>query len=75
MVKNSVFFKNLNICSDGSTLVMTYSFNYLKKFEKIKILEKDFKSFQIKYHNQSFSFSNKLSDNKNLYYRQKYFKI
>jgi hypothetical protein len=75
MVKSYVFSKNLNICSDGSTLMLTYSFNYLKKFERIKIFEKDFKSFQNKFQSHSSFFSNKLLDNKNLQYRQKYFKI
>jgi hypothetical protein len=75
MFKSYVFFKNINICSDGSVLTLTYSFNYLKKFEKVKIFEKDLKSFQSKFQNQSLFFSNKLSDNKNYYYRQKYFKI
>jgi len=76
MIKSYVFFKNINICSDGSTLTLTYSFNYLKKFEKVKFFEKDFKSFQIKFQNQFSFFSNKLLlNNKNLYYRQKYFKM
>lgn len=75
MVKSYVFLKNLNICSDGSTIVMTYCFNYLKRFEKIKVFEKDLKSFQITFQNKSLSFSNKFLDNKNLQYRQKYFKL
>lgn len=54
---------------------MTYCFNYLKRFEKIKVFEKDLKSFQITFQNKSLSFSNKLLDNKNLQYRQKYFKL
>jgi hypothetical protein len=75
MFKSYVFLKNITICSDGSVLIFTYSFNYLKKFEKVKISEKDFKSFQNKFQNQSSFFTNKLLDNKNYYYRQKYFKI
>ena len=73
MIKSYVFLKNLNICSDGSTIVLPYCFNYLKKFEKVKILEKDLKTFQITFKNQSLFRSNQLVDNKNLQYRQKYF--
>lgn len=76
MFKNYVFFKNINIHSDGSLLFTIYNFNCLKKFEKVKIFEKDFKSFQNTFQNKFTFFSNKkLVDNKNLSYRQKYFKI
>jgi len=75
MVKSTIFLKSLNICSDGSTILMTFCSNSLKRFEKIKVFEKDFKSFQIAFQNKALFFSNKLLDNKNLQYRQKYFKI
>lgn len=75
MNKTHIFLKNLNICSDGSIIIMNSYFNYLKRFDKIKISEKDFKSFQTTFQNKYLFCSNQLSDNKNLQYRQKYFKI
>ena len=73
MFCNYKFFRNLNVFSDGSLVLINKNLNYLKKFDKVIFFEKDFKSFQDQFKNKSLLYSNKFSNHTNIQYRQKFF--
>jgi len=56
VTKNYIVLKNLSICSDGSVIIVAGYVTFLKKFEKVRIFEKDFKSFQNIDHKQQSSY-------------------